>query len=451
MSKTLYTDKALDCIAMCLNPKTRQLTLEGTVRSSKTVSAIEGFFERVYYSKNLRHLAASFTMSTLNDNILIADGFGLLTKYEKYCTLTKDRIGGNYLVVNCGKYGKKRISLCGYSNRKMWKNVLGGSIENMLIDEANIAELQFLLECYARQTSFPNPLTIYTLNGDIPTAPIYDFINPSKIIGECPASIRAQMDKVAKKEGYYYTHWTMKDNPIMTPQKIADASTLYPPGSFYHTIKILGERGTPGQAIYVDYIDESKVLQKLDIAKYHSFIISMDIGATRAQNSITLMGFLPGYLGCAVFEQESFLQCGYEEKTARLMKFVRKWQGLGARVIENVIIDSAEQNYIRDLQAKFAKERLPAVIGSYKATIKERIDMNVILLSSGKLLFNDTPGGRAALDAFKQATWKEEAVGKERKDENEPWNDKLDSIEYGQTRHMKALIRSAASVKNVRY
>ena len=53
MSKTIYTDKALDCIAMCVNPKTRQLTLEGTVRSSKTVSAIEGFFERVYYSKNI--------------------------------------------------------------------------------------------------------------------------------------------------------------------------------------------------------------------------------------------------------------------------------------------------------------------------------------------------------------------------------------------------------------
>lgn len=443
MSKTIYNDKALDCIALCVNPKVRQLTLEGTVRSSKTVSAIEGFFERVYYSQNIRHLAASFTMSTLNDNLLIADGFGLLTKFEKYCTLTKDRIGSSYLDVNCGKYGKKKISLCGYSNRKMWKNVLGGSIENILIDEANIAELQFLLECYARQTSFPNPLTIYTLNGDIPTAPIYDFVNPSKIIGQCPASIRAEMDKVDKKAGYYYMHWTMKDNPIMTPQKIADASSLYPAGSFYHTIKILGERGTPGVAIYVDYIDEGKVIQKLDIAKYHSFIVSMDIGATRAQNSITLIGFLPQYRGCAVFDQESFTQCGYEAKTERLIRFVRKWQGLGARVIENVIIDSAEQNYIQDLRAKFSAARLPDIMASYKATIKERIDMNVILLSAGKLLFNDTPSGRTALDAFKQATWKEGLIGKERKDENEPWNDKLDSIEYGQTRHMKALIRSA--------
>lgn len=442
MSKTIYNDKALDCIALCVNPNVRQLTLEGTVRSSKTVSAIEGFFERVYYSKNIRHLAASFTMSTLNDNLLIADGFGLLTKFGKYCTLTKDRIGSSYLDVDCGKHGKKKISLCGYSNRKMWKNVLGGSIENILIDEANIAELQFLLECYARQTSFPNPLTIYTLNGDIPTAPIYDFVNPSKIIGKCPASIRAEMDKVDKKAGYYYMHWTMQDNPIMTPQKIADASMLYPVGSFYHTIKILGERGTPGYPIYVDYIDESKVIEKLDITKYHSFIVSMDIGATRAQNSITLIGFLPNYKGCAVFAQESFLQVGYEEKTKRLRAFVNKWRNLGARNIENIIIDSAEQNYIRDLQAKFKTENMPDVIGSYKATIKERIDMNVILLASGKLKFNDTPEGRAALDAFKQATWAEGKIGEERKDENEPWNDKLDSIEYGQTRHMKALIKA---------
>lgn len=440
---TKYNDKALDCIAMCVNPKVRQMTLEGTVRSSKTVTAIECFFERVYYSKNFRHLAASFTMSTLNDNILIAGGFGLLTKFGKYCTLTKERIGGNYLNVDCGKYGRKKISLCGYANQAKWKDVLGGSIENILIDEANIANKKFLDECYARQTSFENPLTIYTLNGDIPTADIYGYVNPSKIIGKCPASIRAEMDKTDKKAGYYYTHWTMADNPIMTPEKIAAAASLYPPGSFYHTIKILGERGTPGSPIYVDYIDESKVLQKLDIVKYHSFVVSMDIGATRAQNSITLIAFLPNYRGCAVYAQESFPQVGYDKKTEILEKFIRKWKALGARNIENVIIDSAEQNYIRDLQTKFSTKGLPEVIGSYKATIKERIDMNVVLLASGKLLFNDTPDGRAALDAFKQATWKEGAIAKERKDENEPWNDKLDSIEYGQTRHMKALIRSA--------
>jgi hypothetical protein len=99
------------------------------------------------------------------------------------------------------------------------------------------------------------------------------------------------------------------------------------------------------------------------------------------------------------------------------------------------------------LREVFQREGLPEVIGSYKATIKERIDMNIVLLASGKLIFNDTPDGRAALNAFKEATWREGEIGKERKDENEPWNDKLDSIEYGETRHMKALIRSAKAGK----
>ncbi len=447
MSRTIYNDKALDCIALCANPRVRQLTLEGTVRSSKTVSAIEGFFWRVYYSRNQRHLVASFNMSTLNDNILLADGFGLLTKFGKYCEIKKDRIGGNYIELDSGKYGIKKVSLCGYANKAKWKDVLGGSIENILVDEANIADPQFLNECYSRQTSFESPLTIYTLNGDVPTAEIYRHVNCSKIIGKCPASIRAEMDKTDKKAGYYYTHWTMQDNPIMTPEKIAAASALYPVGSFYYTIKILGERGTPGSPIYIDYIDEAKVLQKIDLARLHSFAVSMDIGATRAQNSITLIGYTKDYSLAAVVAQESFANVGYKEKTERLKGFIRKWKGLGARFIENTIIDSAEQNYIQDLRETFAKEGLPEVIGSYKATIKERIDMNIILLSSGKLVFNDTPDGRAALGAFKEATWKDGAIGKERKDENEPWNDKLDSIEYGQTRHMKALIRSAKAGK----
>ena len=52
---TKYNDKALDCIAMCVNPKVRQLTFEGTVRSSKTVTAIEGIFWRIYEIYSVEH------------------------------------------------------------------------------------------------------------------------------------------------------------------------------------------------------------------------------------------------------------------------------------------------------------------------------------------------------------------------------------------------------------
>ena len=441
---TKYNDKILDTIALAIRPETRQLTLEGTIRSAKTVTAIEAFFWRVYFSEGARHLVASYDTDTLNNNILIADGFGLLTKFKRYCSdLKKDKIGAYYVEVDCGKRGKKRITLCTYSNKSKWKKVLGGSIECIFIDEANVADSQFVLECYGRQVSFAHPFTLYTLNGDAPTASIYEHINPSRIVGPCPASIRAEMEKFTPQEGYYYTHWRMQDNPIMTAEKISAAAALYPIGSFYYTVKIIGERAAPGEHIYVDYIDEAKLLQKLDVAKYHSFTIGMDVGATRAQNSISLIGFLYGYRGAAVLDKITFRQAGYTEKTQRLIAALEKWKLLGAVNIDNIFVDSAEQNYIVDLAAEFRRRNLPAVVGSYKATIKERIDMVCLLMSRGKLLFNDTTEGRAALEAFKAATWQTGKLGEVRKDENEPWNDILDSIEYGLTRHMKALLKSA--------
>ncbi len=440
---TKFNDKILDCIALALRSDVRQLTFEGTIRSSKTVTAIEAFFWRVYYSTATRHLVASYDTDTLNNNILIADGFGFLTKFKRYCSqLKKDKIGAYYIEVNSGKFGIKKISLCTYANKAKWKKVLGGSIECILIDEVNIADPQFVNECYSRQVSFEHAFTVYTLNGDSPTAPIYEHINPSRIVGDCPASIRAEMSKFAPKRGYYYTHWLMSDNPIMTPDKIAAAQMLYAPGSFYYKTKILGERGAPGKLIFIDYIDESRLLQKLDTAKYHEFVVSMDVGASRAMNSITLIGFTYGYRAAGVFDKITFAQCGYEQKTEILIAAIKRWKSWGARYIESVIVDSAEQNYIKDLQAKFKRLGLPPVIGSYKATIKQRIDLVCLLMSQGKLLFNDTTEGRAALGAFKQLSWVEGKEGKERKDENEPCNDIGDSVEYGLTRHMNNLLRS---------
>lgn len=449
MATILQSDKTLDGIALCINEDVRQLAFEGVTRSSKTVTAIEGFFWRMYLSKSNRHLMASYTSNTLNDNLLYADGFGIIPRFKEYFIpnkagdyLKRDKLGNYYLEFNGGKNGIKKIALCTYGNKIKWRNILGGTYECVFIDEANIADPNFINECYARQTSFEKPFTLYTLNGDIPTASIYEHINKSKPIGKVPASILADMNKAEKVNGYYYTHWVMSDNPIMTPEKIARASELYPVGSFYYTTKILGERGTPNKAIYVDYINESEVLKKLRLEDYHSFIISADIGATRAQNSITLTGYTPNYTEVCIYDNESFSQCGYNEKTKRLIEFIEKWQRLGARNIECVTVDSAEQNYIKDLQGEFIRRNLPSVIPSYKATIKERIDLNILLFSRGRLKINDTENGRKVLDAFKQASWVAGKEGIERKDENEPWNDKLDSVEYGETRHLNALLKA---------
>jgi len=447
MSKhVIFTDKMVKAISAALKPQVNLLVFEGTVRSSKTVTAVQAFFYRVYNSDSYLHLIAGRDYDSINDNILNADGLGLLMQFSKYCTLKKDKIGSNYVELRSDK-GLKKIKLAGYSNQSQWKKVVGGSIENILIDEVNIADKQFIDECFARQTSFDNPLTIFTLNGDIPTHYVYtNYINSCKILGNAPATIRADMDKTVKVPGRYYMHWTFEDNPIMTPEKIDRARSLYPIGSYYYTIKILGERGAPGDLIFIDYISDELVAD-LKYEDYDIFTVGVDIGATRAQNSITLTGFKKNFTECAVLDKYTFQQCGYKQKTEMLKNIINGW--LSKRIaIEGIFVDSAEQNFIADLKTEFAQLKLPLIAGSYKATIKERIDLLIVMMSTLRIKFNNTEQGRNALQAYKISKWAEKKKGEEREDKNEWQNDVMDSVEYGITRHMVTLLRAGKKNDN---
>lgn len=443
--KIIFTEKHLDLLA--LSSRHRLLVLEGTVRSSKTVIAIQAFFYRVYNSKNLLHMIAGRDFDTINDNILESNGMGLLVLFPEYCSLARDKIGGYYVKMETPK-GDKKILLVGYDNKSKWKKILGSSIECIFVDEVNIADPQFIRECFARQTSFDSPFTIWTLNGDIPTHYIYqEYINHCKIIGKAPASTVAEMNKFEKKPGWYYMHFTMKDNPIMTPKKIEDAQSIYPVGSYYYKIKILGERGVPGVLIYNDYMNESLIIDpdakdEFGRPKYvfSRYVIGVDIGTTRAYNSFALVGFTADYSKCCILDLMTFQQIGYDTKKQKLLAFALKHRESG-KFIEKIAIDSAELNFIHDIKAEFSKHGL-VVVGSYKVTIKERIDMNIVGFSTGRVLFSKDC--MEAYNAFLIAKWVEGKEGIEREDKNEKHNDIIDSVEYAQTTHMKALMRASA-------
>lgn len=436
------TAKMLDARHVALADRCVLLVHEGTIRSSKTVTAIESFMDNVHASNEMLHLIAAADLDSIRDNILESD-LGLLRLYPE-ATLVKGKIGGYYLRIASyvnKKPAIKKVLLAGYTNTDKWKKILGKTIGVILIDEANVASKTFIDECFARQASVENPLQIWTLNGDTPTHYIYtDYINRCKIIGNAPATIRADMDKVVKNKGWYYMHWTMEDNPIMTIDKIARAKAVYPVGSYYYTIKILGERGAPGKLIYIDYMSD-KLIRDIDYREYSHFGIGVDIGANKARNSFVLTGFTAEYERMAYLDKMTFQQCGYSAKTDKLKAFVMMCTAKGI-VIDYVSIDSAEMNYINDIRSDFQQLGFPDVIPSYKATIKERIDAQIILLSRGAISFNNTEEGKNIFDAFRIAKWTEGKEGQEREDNNEWQNDVMDSSEYSWTRHMKKMLRA---------
>ncbi len=447
----IVNDKYLDAMAVALHPKTRVFVMEGTIRSIKTVTAIQAFFEAVQQSSETLQVIACEGLDAIRDNILLSD-FGLEVCYPNHVVRKKEEIGGYYLQVkdiSAESERQKRVLFAGYSRKSDWKKILGKTVDKFLIDEVNNANEQFINECFSRQANVDHPLMIWTLNGDDPNKWIYkDYINRCQIIGDAPASIRAEMQGVKKVSGWYYMHFNMRDNPSMTPEKIARTEAIYPPGSYYHKIKVLGERGVHGKLLYLDYMDRKKHIKPLNHRDYYHFGVGVDIGATRAENSFSLWGFKQDFSKVGGYDNMSFQQCGYKQKTEYLISFVRSYLNKGFN-IEYISIDSAEANYITDLKTIF-RDLFPnvAVVSSYKATIKQRVDLGIIMFSHNQLEFNDSAGGLKMYDAFAVAK-RSDKTNEVREDKNEPHMDKIDSSEYAWTRHMQKILRAAKNYERL--
>jgi PBSX family phage terminase large subunit len=455
MTKFVPTDKGLDLTTLALKPSVNLIVAEGTIRSSKTEFFKIAFMYSVFDNVEELHLIAANDLDAINDNILAGE-HGILNMFPNHTSIRRDEIGGYYLhVKGCVPMNNpkdKKVLLAGFSSANKWKKILGKTLGVIFIDEVNTANKQFVDECFARQASVKNPLQLWTLNGDVPTHWIYtDYINRCHIFKkyrwEVPASIVADMDKIEKQKGWYYIHFNFNNNPAMGEAEIERTKSIYPVGSYYHTIKILGERGAPGLLLFNDYMSPDKHIKPIDTRKYVEYGIGADIGGNKAFNSFSLVGFNHDYSKCGVVDKKTFQQCGYNQKTEELITFIKSHYD---KPIRYVAIDSAESNFIKDIRTLF-KSIFPhiAVIESYKSTIKQRCDLMIILLSHEQIEFNNTKEGIDTYDAYRIAK-KSEKPNEYREDKNERHNDIMDSTEYALTRHMNALLKASKDYERFR-
>lgn len=457
-NKLVMSSFLIKRLFQALNPSVRFLCLEGPARSAKTVEAIEIFYRRVYNSAQKYHCIASQTYETAKDNIVEADTVGLIFTHPNV------RWHGKNLTLTGADGKKKVIKVCGFLDTARWKKILGGTIENFLIDEINVANETFIDECFARQLSCEQPFVICTLNGDDPDHFVYrKYINYGKIVGDCPESTRRLVQEFQEKngtrDGFYYCHFKMSDNPVMTAEKLKNAMSTYPVGSYYYVTKILGERGIQGDLLFKDYMTGDLLVdakERLPDGRFKyplvRFTVGIDIGADRACNVFSLVGWPFNLDYCVVLKVVSFKACGYQEKTMRLKEFIRsflkarkseddpKTFDINSYTLEGIEVDSAEQNYITDLKPLIRKEFDLRVEGSYKSTIKNRIDLMTIGFATKRILFdrNEAEKGFKAYERAKRGKTQDVL----REDLNEEKNDIMDGIEYAITKHEKLLMRN---------
>lgn len=436
-------------MAMC-----RLLTFEGTIRSSKTITAIEIFIQRVNDSKDINHLIACKDYDAINNNILESNRLGILYRYPHLFKLKKDKIGGYYLWFRDSRHRTKKILLAGYEKESTWKKVLGGTLGCIFIDEVNIASERFIDECFARQVSATNPFTMWTLNGDDPSHWIYQkYINRCKVLmgSDCPMSIKEEMQDTPKEKGWYYLHWNMHDNPIMTEEKIEEAKALYPVGSFYYNVKILGIRGRSEGTIFAQYIVDKELEKVFDKQRAIFYDIGLDIGNNDIKRGtiLTLTAIEEYYTDVYV------LEC-YEAKSTEVNALVNEltdkigewYDRYNDFKFNGVWMDSygAIQLMLETLRDTIEKANMPYLDGKVNECLKfgdergrkARLELMMMLINQRRIHF--TGASKNTLNSLKKLVYNEKDGLP--LDENQLEMDYYDSLCYALTPHIRELMRT---------
>ena len=243
--------------------------LEGQTSAGKTTVGIGlKFILLVSLSPKKIHLLCGYTMGKLENSIIVKEN-GILDiartyGYEvEYNSNGKGDIRLPHLVVKGNTKEEDKIIYCaGYSDTTKWKDILGNQYGIVAVDEANIADIDFL-----RELSMRRDYWMLTLNPDNPDLEIYkEFINRSRPLEEFkkdyPEELMNQLLSVKHQKSSVHWYFTMDDNAALSEEKKAQIRNSVPVGSKQYKNKILGLRGRAEGLVFKRF-DRSK--QVIDV------------------------------------------------------------------------------------------------------------------------------------------------------------------------------------------
>ena len=232
--------------------------LEGTTASGKTtVGAGIKFMRMVSMSDKKLHVISAATVGKAEETIINKDN-GIL---ELHSDARYYGNGDKENKLPHIKFEGKTIYVLGYSRRDQWEMVLGAQFGCVLIDEINIADIDFV-----REVSTRNDYLIATLNPDNPDLPVYkEFINRArpykKYINDVPESILKEL-KEEPNPLWRYWFFSFYDNKGLSDEDIQAKIDAAPKGTKLYKNKILGLRGKATGLVFQNFERSRHVISK---------------------------------------------------------------------------------------------------------------------------------------------------------------------------------------------
>ena len=201
------------------------------------------------------------------------DGMGLLHIFKGHCRVSHDDSGAHLLVKLPD--GEKKVYWKGGGKADSHKAITGMSLGSVYFCEINLLHDSMIQECFRRTYAAKDRWHIADLNPPSPADPC--------------------IKNVLQVQDCRFLHWTCKDNPILTPQRLEEIETACKKSPFLYKRDWLGERVIPEGVIYWMFNPERHILSKLpDNLTIVEAFAAGDGGTTDA----TSIGFyIVAYLG----------------------------------------------------------------------------------------------------------------------------------------------------------
>ena len=236
--------------------------LESCTHAGKTTVGVIGFMFLVAKSKKLFHVIAGQDLGVIERNIINKDcGLtGIFGGCAEYWPKGKGATSLPHIIYNTPN-GQKIIYVLGYADKARWKKALGAQFGFIFVDEANLADMDFIQEISMRCDQ-----AIFTQNPDDPNLEWYKkYVNHSRplpeYVNDYPPQLLKMLDEPPKEK---WVHWyfTFNDNAALSHEKRQKIIDAVPVGTKQYLTKILGLRGRSTGLVFSNFDHKKHVIKR---------------------------------------------------------------------------------------------------------------------------------------------------------------------------------------------
>ena len=367
---------------------------DGAIRSGKTLAMGMGFFFWAMACFSDRQFAlCGRSVGALRRNLLET----VLPQLRRLGFACEEKRSEKLLIVR--RRGREnRFYLFGGANEASAALIQGMTLAGVLFDEAALMPRSFVEQASAR-CSVEGSRLWFSCNPEGPNHWFY----------------REWIEK-AREKNCLYLHFTMRDNPSLTPAIRRRYEGLYS-GSFYRRF-VLGEWCAPSGAVYPMFSPQTHVVERLP-AGLTQWYLSCDYGTVNPC-SIGLWGYCPAdgiWYRATEYYHDSRRE-GVQKTDEEY--YMALCQLAGDHPIQGVTVDPSAASFMECIRRHGVYTVLPA-----KNEVLDGIRRVSELLRSGKLLFS--VACRDTIWEFAQYRWEENAPEDRPRKENDH---AMDDIRY---------------------